>query len=68
LRTIGAVAIGVVIGVVLMLSTTAIAQSLQVKHFACHSNTPQTWESWYYLPNGADSCPPNYTKIDWVDD
>ena len=59
---------GLVVGVLLALSGTAIAQSLQVKHFACYSNTQGTVRPWYYLPNGADPCPTNYTKIDWLDD
>jgi hypothetical protein len=60
--------VGAVIGALLMLSGQAVAQSVQVKHFACYAGGSSTVRPWYYLPNGADPCPTNYTKIDWIDD
>jgi hypothetical protein len=68
-RQITLLVIGALVGALLMLSTQAVGESLQIKHFACYAgNSSQPHRAWYYLPNGADPCPTGYVKIDWVDD
>ena len=62
------IAVAVLGALMLVVGLTWYASAQSPKHFACYSGNPQPTRNLWYLPNGADPCPPGWTKIDWVDD
>jgi hypothetical protein len=61
--------VGALIGALLMLGGTAIAQSLQLKHYGCVGMTsPNPWKPFQYLNKAEGNCPAGMTEIDWIDD